>query len=162
RRKVRTLFALLGIAIGISAVVSIVSMARGLRTQFYRIADQFAYDVIVVRKGTASPVLSAVSARDRDKILKVDGVRAAALFAVHFLRLADVSRPQPIPTLGFEPDGEILRRYEIVRGRGLKPDDEASLLLGELAARQLQLDVGGELVCEDGTYKVVGIFRPPV
>lgn len=162
RRKVRTLFALLGIAIGISAVVSIVSMARGLRTQFYRIADQFAYDIIVVRKGTASPVLSSVSARDRDRILKVDGVRGASLFAFHFLRLADISRPQPIPTLGFEPGGEILKRYEIVRGRGLKPDDEAALLLGELAARQLRIDVGGELVCEDGSYKVVGVFRPPV
>src|SRR2546429_116451 len=46
RRKVRTLFALLGIAVGISSVVSIVSVARGLRDQFYRIADQFGYDVV--------------------------------------------------------------------------------------------------------------------
>ncbi len=123
RRKVRTFVALLGIAIGISAVVSIVSMAQGLRAQFYKIAEKFAFDVIVQAKGVPSPITSFLDAEDKDAILALPGVKAVSPFGMYFLRRKDTAHPQPVFVLGLEPGSEVLSRYEIVRGRTLAASD---------------------------------------
>jgi putative ABC transport system permease protein len=162
RRKVRTLFALLGIAVGISAVVSIVSTAKGLRSQFYRIAEQFDYDVIVSQKGAVSPPFSQVSVEDRQAIAALPGVKATDWLTIWFLKRKDDATPQPILVLGLEPEGEILKRYRVVRGERLVAGEKNQMLLGELGAKQLGLDVGGKLRTKDGTWHVKGIFRAPV
>jgi len=164
RRKVRTLFALLGIAVGISAVVSIVSTARGLRSQFYKIADQFGYDVIFQQRGAATPVVSHVSFRDRERIATLPHIKSTDLFAFTLVFRKDETTAQPMPILGLEPGGEVLSRYRIVKGRSLAPDDKAAVIVGELAAKQLDLDVGKRLELKDqeGSYEVVGIFHAPV
>jgi putative ABC transport system permease protein len=162
RRKVRTLFALLGIAVGISAVVSIVSTAKALRSQFYRIADQFEYDVIVQQSGAASPLIAKVEPEDKEAVLALPGVKSADYLTLYFMKRKDDSKPQPIVVLGLEPGGEVLERYTILRGRTLRPDDRNALLIGELAARQLGVDVDGKLETKVGVWHVVGIFRSPV
>jgi putative ABC transport system permease protein len=164
RRKVRTLFALLGIAVGISAVVSIVSTATGLRKQFYKIADQFGYDVIFQQRGAATPLMSHVSQKDRERILALPGIKSADSFAFRLVRRKDETKAQPAVFLGLEPGGEVLERYEILRGRALRPDDTNEIIIGELAAQQMNLDLGGTLETQDetGVYKVVGVFKPPV
>src|SRR2546423_6899938 len=164
RRKVRTLFALLGIAVGISSVVSIVSVARGLRDQFYRIADQFGYDVIVQQRGVVTPLLSHVSERDRERVALLPGVRATSTLSIYLLRRADETKPQPITVLGLEPGSEIEKRFPIVRGRGLAATDRNALVLGELGAEQLGVGVGSKIETQDvvGSYEGVGIFRNPV
>src|SRR5262245_37884437 len=108
RRKVRTFFALLGIAVGISAVVSIVSTAKGLRSQFYKIADQFGTDLIVQQKGSPTPLISRLSSKDRERVSKLPGVRAISPFAISLLRRADETQPQPMLVLGLEPGSEVM------------------------------------------------------
>jgi putative ABC transport system permease protein len=164
RRKVRTLFALLGIAVGISAVVSIVSTAKGVRGQFYRIADQFGYDVIVQSRGAASPMVSAMSPKDEKRVAALPGVRSIDPLRIQLVFSADESRAQPVLMLGLDPRGDVLKRYEIVRGRGLVPEDQNAVVVGELFAQQLKLSVGSKLETRDvvGSYDVVGIFHAPV
>jgi putative ABC transport system permease protein len=164
RRKVRTFFALLGIAVGISAVVSIVSTAKGLRNQFYKIADQFAYDVIVQQRGAPQPMLSHLRAKDKERIEKLPGVRSASLLAIYMVFRDDAAHPLPVLMVGLEPGGEAIRRYQILKGRALRADDKNVIVLGELGAQQLGLDVGGKLKTADAAkeYEVVGIFRAPV
>ena len=164
RRKLRTLFALLGIAVGISAVVSIVSTAKALRSQFYKIADQFAYDVIVVQKGVVSPPFSQVSAKDKARVAALPHVKSTDFLTIYAVKRKDPRTPQPIIVLGFEPGGDILSRYEITRGRTLRPDDRNAIIVGELAADQLGLTVGGKLETLDAAdnYEVVGLFKAPV
>lgn len=164
RRKVRTVFALLGIAVGISAVVSIVSTATGLRKQFYKIADQFAYDVVVQQKGVPSPPFSHVTMKDKKRVGDLPHVKSTDLLTIYFVRRKDPLKPQPLLVLGVEPGGDILGRYEIIRGRTLTPDDKNAILVGGLAAKQLGLDVGTRLETQDaaGYYEVVGIFNAPV
>lgn len=164
RRKVRTLFALLGIAVGISAVVSIVSTAKALRSQFYRIADQFGYDLIFQQRGAATPLMSRVSAKDRERIATFPGIRSTDLFAFYLVFRKDDEKTQPVPILGLEPGGDVLKRYEIVSGRGLRATDTNAIIVGELGAKQLGLSLGGKLETKDavGSYDVVGIFRAPV
>jgi putative ABC transport system permease protein len=164
RRKVRTLFALLGIAVGISAVVSIVSTAKGLRSQFYKIADQFVYDVIIIQKGVPSPPFSHVTTKDKKRVSELPHVKGTDFLTIYFVKRKDPTKPQPLLLLGVEPGGDVLGRYEIVRGRTLRPDDTNAILVGALAAKQMGLDVGSRLESQDAAdhYEVVGIFNAPV
>ena len=74
RRKARSFFAVLQIAVAIAAFVSIVGVTQGLRAQFYRISQVFAFDLIVQARGAASPIFSSFTDEDADKALAVPGV----------------------------------------------------------------------------------------
>ena len=58
RRRLRSLFALLQISVAIAAFVSIVGVTTGLRGQFYRLGEVFAYDLVVQAAGVPSPIFS--------------------------------------------------------------------------------------------------------
>ena len=81
RRKARSLFCVLQIAVAIAAFVSIVGVTQGLRAQFYRIGQVFAFDLIVMRQGAPSPLFSAVPPSAVEQIKAVEGVRAASPMA---------------------------------------------------------------------------------
>ena len=86
RRKARSLFAVLQIAVAIAAYVSIVGVTKGLQAQFYRIGQVFAFDLIVQSDGAASPVFSSVKLEDVEKVAKVEGVKSASAMGFYYLR----------------------------------------------------------------------------
>ena len=51
RRKARTLYALLGIAVGISVFISVTASTEGIETSFKNLLGKFRGDLIVFRKG---------------------------------------------------------------------------------------------------------------
>ncbi|HZU97259.1 MAG TPA: FtsX-like permease family protein, partial [Planctomycetota bacterium] len=125
-------------------------------------ANQFTYDVIVQQKGAVSPLLSHLTPKDMEGVLKLPGVKSADYLTIDLMKRKDETKPQPIVVLGLEPGGQLLGRYEVVRGKPLVADDTDEILVGELAAKQLGLDVGGELVTQENSWHVKGVFRAPV
>lgn len=176
RRKVRSLFAILQIAVAIAAYVSIVGVTQGLRAQFYRLSQVFAFDLIIQPEGSASPIFSVVSRQEAAEIAKVDGVEAVSLMGIHFMRVPNLS--QPIGLMALDPGSELMDRYAVVAGRPLTDDDSYHLIVGHLMADDLGIDTSTLIPVEQGgglsgpapvlefeggaKYEVVGIFRPPV
>ena len=172
RRKLRSLFALLQIAVAIAAFVSIVGVTQGLRGQFYRLGEVFAHDLVVQVDGAASPIFSAVTRDDAEQLLAIPEVQAVSLIRLHFMRAPNLA--QPIGFLGLDPESEAMARHEIVRGRGLRKEDTKAILVGEVMAEDLGIDTsalvpGGiegaapTLTMESGlTFEVVGVFRSPL
>ncbi len=176
RRKARSLFALLQIAVAIAAYISIVGVTQGLRGQFYKLSRVFAFDLIVQPEGAASPVFSVVSREEAAQIAEVEGVAGVSLLGIHFMRIPQIT--QPIGLIALDPNSELLSRYEVVAGRALAPGDSTQILVGELMAADLGIDTralrpaaegGGlsgappALVMEGGDrFEVVGLFRPPL
>lgn len=171
RRKARSLFAVLQIAVAIAAFVSIYGVTQGLRAQFYRIGQVFAYDLIVMRRGAPSPIFSTISPEQLEAVRAVEGVRAASALGIQFL--AHPARPQPVGFVALEPGSELMSRYRIVRGRPLSPDDRDAVVVGRLMAEQLGVDLSA--LAPDGlrgdpprlelvgwTCRVVGIFESPL
>jgi putative ABC transport system permease protein len=145
RRKVRTLFAVLQIAVAIAAFVSIVGVTQGLRAQFYRISQVFAFDLILQTRGAASPIFSGVTDPEVEAARKVP------------------NRSQPVTMLALEPGSELLRRYRIVAGRGLAPEDQNVVVIGDIMAQEMKLGVGSRIGIQGGeSFEVVGLFEPPV
>ena len=99
RRKLRAWLTIIGIFIGIAAVVSLVSVSQGLKTA---IADQFSQvgaDKLFIQpksNGFGPPGIGAttqLTKTDEDKIKKVNGVKLAAGFsASNFIKLSGSTR----------------------------------------------------------------------
>jgi putative ABC transport system permease protein len=173
RRKARSVFAILQIAVAIAAFVSIVGVTQGLRAQFYRIGQVFAFDVIVQRDGAPSPIFSAIRPDEVSKILDTPGVRAVSPMGMQFLVRPDPTKPQPVGFVALEPSSELIARYTIVRGRKLQDSDTNAVIIGQLMADTLGVDTtnlvaGGlegeppELKLVGSSFRVVGIFESPL
>jgi putative ABC transport system permease protein len=161
RRKARTVFAVLQIAVAIAAYVSIVGVTKGLRGQFYRISQVFAFDLIVQPRGVASPLFSSITPDDAEKARAVPGVKAVSLLGIHLI--LPPGRSQPISMLALEPGSEFMRFFPIVEGRALREGDERQIVIGKLMAEELGLGVGGTLSADERTkYEIVGLFETPV
>jgi len=163
RRKLRSLFCLTQIAVAIAAFVAIVGVMTGLRGQFFQLSQVFAYDIMIQARGASSPMFSRVTSEEVAAIAKVEGVEGVSRMGF-YVTLAK-GRPQPITMIALEPEGDLLRRYEILQGRTLQPGDGHKVLIGELMAEQDGLKLGDQLVLGydgDQACEVVGIFKPPL
>lgn len=163
RRKVRTLFAVLQISVAIAAFVSIVGVTQGLRAQFYSISRIFAYDILVSAAGAASPPFSTVTADEAELVRAVEGVEDVSLMGIFVTwSHGPDGAVKPVTVLALEPEGELLDRYSIVRGRALAPGDGAKIVIGELMAREMGLAVGETLRLGNDECEVVGVYEPPI
>jgi putative ABC transport system permease protein len=157
------MFAVLQIAVAIAAYVSIVGVTKGLRAQFYKISQVFAFDLIVQPRGAASPLFSAVTPEEAIKAREVPGVKAVSLLGIHLMRPPAMA--QPITILALEPGSEMMRFFPIIEGKGraLQDGDEAHVIVGELMAKELNLTVGSILEFDARSkLEVVGVFDTPV
>lgn len=160
RRKARSFFAVLQIAVAIAAFVSIVGVTKGLRAQFYRISQVFAFDLIVQPRGAASPLFSVISPEEAEKARGAPGVKAVSLVGLHMIRPPTMA--QPVSVLALEPGAEMMRFFPIVAGRALREGDGEQVVVGSLMAQELGLSVGGTLeVDERQRFEVVGLFETP-
>lgn len=160
RRKARSFFAVLQIAVAIAAFVSIVGVTKGLRAQFYRISQVFAFDLICQPRGAASPLFSVISPEEAEKARAVPGVKAVSLVGLHMIR--PPSMAQPVSVLALDPDSEMMRFFPIIEGRGLQDGDGERVIVGHLMAEELGLKVGGTLeIDERQRFEVVGLFETP-
>lgn len=160
RRKVRSLFAVLQIAVAIAAFVSIVGVTQGLRAQFYRLGQVFAFDVMVQPKGVASPLFAAVQPGEAAAVASVAGVRAVSRMGI-FATLPP-GRSQPLTVLALEPGGELISRYPILAGRALQDGDPPGVMVGRLMAEELGLELGSSLRLGEHEWAVLAIFEPPI
>lgn len=184
QRRSRTLFSVLGIAVGIATVVAIFALDHNTVVGRAKLADADWQAEIEV-----SP--SAAVADPHAELAKVPGVTAATaafqneVVLSHLLtqpepgtggRLPeneDVSKPQSIEDrvhlVAIEPDfAADLGAYAIARGTGLQVGtNEAEVLVGDEVARRFQLEVGSKVMlgrprrepgkeCVDGKWRPIG------
>ena len=161
RRKVRSLFAILQIAVAIAAFVSIVGITKGLRAQFYEISQILAYDLVVRAKGSTTPIFSTVSREEAEAVAALPEIGAVSLIGVHALPHEKLD--QPITMLALDPGSTVSEWFTMVQGEPLAPGGAPELLIGELMAEQLDIDVGETIDFIGGqSFTVVGIFRSPL
>src|SRR6476469_2476349 len=78
RRAVRSALTVLGLGIGIAAVVALLGIAWGFEHSFMNIYKSKGIDLIVVRAGVSNGLTSNLDASLGDKLRRVEGVKAMA------------------------------------------------------------------------------------
>jgi len=169
RRKLRTGLTVLGIIVGILAIVALISLAQGLQdsigTQFGRLGAQ---NILVTKKGLTGPPIGVSGITQRD----VDFIRGFSEF--EFV-LPGVFEPA---TLGF--DGEKVsvlitatdadlsdKRIELIDvsftdGRNLRSTSSGEVILGYTLSKETfdkEIVSNSRVKINDASFKVVGILE---
>jgi putative ABC transport system permease protein len=159
RRKARTFLTLLGISLGVAAIVALVSLSVGLKSNALDIMGKVAGDVTVMEEGQMY-TMSSLSEDVMKKIQNVSGVRLVA----PTVTLMDLSRgfnAVGTEARGVDPDLEerfSSSSWDIVDGRPLRSSDTYNAMAGTVLADQLNLRVGQTVEYMGEDFRVVGIL----
>ena len=153
RRRTRTTLTLLGISIGIAAVVALVGLSRGLNKSWAAGMKARGTD-IVVSNMTSSLVPKAFNAAARDRIAHLPHVAATCAILVD---LMSVENTEMIMVSAREWGGFGWENLKLISGRMPNDAGEKAVVLGRTAAEVLKKKVGDPIQIETSELKVVGI-----
>jgi len=153
RRPVRTCLTLVGISIGIAAVVTLVGMASGYEKGIGKQLDAVGVDVVVSNmSGGIMPKMFDASLQ-----AKVAALPRVAETSTLMMRMMSVEDAPIMMISGREWGGFTWNKMKVVEGRMLKDSSEKAVVLGTLAAELLKKKVGDTLQIEIEELPVVGI-----
>lgn len=155
RRPVRTGLTLLGISIGIAAVVALVGMAWGYEKSIGQKLDVVGIDVVV------SNMSGGIMPKVFDESIQADLARlphVAKTSRVLMLMLSIEDAPMMMVS-GREWGGFTWDKLQILEGRMPTSPTEPAVLLGHLAAEVLNKKVGDTVQIEADELPVVGIVE---
>src|SRR3954467_3629428 len=153
RRPIRTGLTLLGIAVGIAAVVALIGLSRGLLTSWTAGMKSRGTDIVVHNmRGALTPKPFPASTRDR--IVNLPGLAATSQGLVE---LMSIENAELMVISGREWGGFNWGNLKLVSGRLPRDATERAVVLGTTAAEVLAKKVGDTLQLETEELAVVGI-----
>ncbi|MBC7250589.1 MAG: ABC transporter permease [Anaerolineae bacterium] len=159
RRKGRTILTLVGISIGVAAIVALGAVSRGLRAGFSAMTRGSQADLVLTQTGAMSVITSSMDETIADElrtwpeVAAVDGV---------LLSNALIENASYLFIFGYDPQGFAIEHFRVVEGeeladvRGVRGKP---LLLGKRAAERLSKKVGDTLRVTGSTFRIVGIYE---
>ncbi len=153
RRPVRTGLTLLGISIGIAAVVGLVGMAWGYEKSTEKQLDVIGVDLLV--SNMSSGIMPKLyDASMQDKIATLPHVAEVTSVLMQLLSIEDAPM---IMVSGRQWGGFTWNKLKLVEGRMPKDSMEKAVVLGSVAAEVLKKKVGDTVQLETSELPVVGI-----
>ena len=169
RYKLRTTLSVLGVVLGVAAVIAMMSVSEGAGREALTQVEALGLDNIVVRSrtfGQTSPSPRQITAADEEHVpALVPFVRLHSSLIERVHRVTHRDRSQTIRVLGVRPSFADVLRLTVSEGRFLSPTDEAALartcVLGAALARELfgfRSALGEHLRIGSDYYQVVGVL----
>jgi putative ABC transport system permease protein len=153
RRPMRTGLTLLGISIGIAAVVALVGISRGFNQSWKVGMKARGTDVVVSNMG-GSLIPKPFSASVRDRIIHLPRVAATCTLLVD---LMSVENAEMMMVSAREWDGFDWKNLKLISGRMPRDPAEPAVVLGRTAADVLKKKAGDPIQIETRELTVVGI-----
>jgi putative ABC transport system permease protein len=153
RRPVRTGLTLVGISIGIGAVVTLVGISRGFEQSWETGMKARGTDIVVNNLGSAlTPKPFDASVRDR--IAGLPGVAETSIILVELISIEDA----PMMMVSAREWGTFTWKHlKLISGRMPNDAKEPAVVLGQTAADVLKKNVGDPIQVETRELSVVGI-----
>jgi putative ABC transport system permease protein len=153
RRPIRTGLTLLGIAIGIAAVVALVGISRGFSRSWTAGLKARGTDVVFSNMGS-SLIPKPFSASVRDRIAHLPHVAATCTI---FVDVTSIENAELMMVSAREWDGFDWKNLKLISGRMPHDPTEPAVVLGRTAADVLKKKVGDPIQIETRELSVVGI-----
>jgi putative ABC transport system permease protein len=174
-RKIRSWLTIIGIVIGIAAVVALISLGAGLKLA---VANQFnilgAERITIQAKGLqngppGTSVANPLTTQDLKLIQNTAGVEVAAGRIIQ-TSIVEVKKKTYITYIGSIPENPAEREWinevgniEIEHGRALTPSDRYKITIGndyhEKQRFGVNLNVGDKITIQGKEFEVVGIHE---
>ncbi len=159
RRKGRTILTLVGISIGVAAIVALGAMAEGMRAGYTAMARGSQADLVLTQKGAMDITLGGVEETVAEQLRAWPEVADADGMLMGNVQ-AEASPYFFI--FGYDPGGFAIAHFRIIEGQGLteaRGVQGKPLILGRGAAQSMGKKVGDTLRVTGGTFRVVGIYE---
>ncbi len=173
RRRLRSLLTVLGIVIGIAAIVSLISLGEGLREAIVGQFSELGNDKLIVENtgagfgppGSTAPV--KLNSKDLKLIENTPGVkrivsrlirivRAEFNKEVEFFYVASIPREQESIDLIFES-----LRVEVEEGKKIRAGELGGIVIGQDIKKDFsrEIKVGDNLIIREKEFRVNGILE---
>lgn len=185
RHKLRSFFAIVGITVGITAVISLVSIGNGVKSDVTRIVEGIGTNLIVILSGNidagsggfgqgsvgnpANFVSGDILKReDAEEINKVEGVEAASPMSLVAGNIRKDDKFSSSMVIGTNPQMiDIISSLKIKYGRFIEDSDQDKkvIVVGEAVREQIFGDkenvVGEKLFIGQDEFEIIGQFDKP-
>ncbi|NJN83676.1 MAG: ABC transporter permease [Caldilineaceae bacterium] len=153
RRGTRSLLTVLGIAIGVAAVVALGAMAQGI-TQNYGNALGLSNDLLVTQANSYDVVFSNLDQELGDRIQGIPDVGNVDAGVFSWIAVGDIPY---FLVYGYEPNSVAMGHYRIVEGKPVTSPKQ--IAIGRRGADALSLGVDDTLRIYGIPYRIVGIYE---
>jgi ABC-type antimicrobial peptide transport system permease subunit len=154
RRKTRTFLTMVGIAIGVAAVVALGAIAEGFINSYTTVLTSSGADIILTQGDAADIILSAVDDSVGPQVATVGGVKQVAGVILGMITTPDV--PYFI-VFGLDPNEFAMRHYKVVEGQPVTGPRQ--VLMGKTAAKNFKKKIGDNFKIQEVSYRIVGIYE---
>jgi putative ABC transport system permease protein len=156
RRPLRSVLTIVGIAVGIGAVVALTSLAWGFERSLAGAYEARGTDLIVTKSATGSALPAPFRADIRAQIEALPHVKDAPAALGEILSIEDLPA---VVVLGWEPGVYLWDHLKLERGRWPDATTRHVVALGSIAAEMLGKSIGDSIQIETTTCTVGGIFN---
>jgi putative ABC transport system permease protein len=156
RQKIRTGLTVIGMSIGITAVVALGIITKSVGQATSELLRAGGSDFSVGRSGSADLTFSTLTNDDVQKVLAYPEVEHVTPV---ILAISKVGSNPFFAQVGLAPEDLAYFRVPLVDGRELEAGASNEVMLGSEAADQLGAELGDTVEVRDVTFSVVGIYR---
>jgi ABC-type lipoprotein release transport system permease subunit len=159
RRKGRTILTLLGIAIGVAAIIALGAMAAGMRAGYTAMAQGSEADLVLSQASAMDITMGGVKEEVGERVLGWPEVAEVDGALVGNVQAEDSPY---FYIFGYDPEGFAISHFRVVEGQTLAEARRVRgkpLLLGKGAADSLGKGVGDTLRITGGAFRIIGIYE---
>lgn len=158
RQPARSLLTIVGLAVAVTAVVSLVGVAESLESSFLSLYTQRGADLVVQRRGGAVQLSKGIPLSLGDRIRELSLVREVIAGLMDMVSFEDHDLFMVIVN-GWEPTCPVLDRVKVIAGRRLQSGDRNCVMLGRILAANLSKHPGDTVEIYAQPFNVVGVFE---
>jgi len=168
-RKSRSALTMLGVAVGIAAIVALISIGFGLEHSVTAQLTEMADTIMVMHgkfiQGRGYVELGSFTERDLYDIKRISGVREAAAMLSGMKEVEFRGQRRIIEVIGIDPRethavfGEVVKKEE---GRGLRESGHKTCVVGHSIAKDFfehEIGINDRLKIAGSPFRVVGILE---
>ncbi len=153
RRRTRSLLTILGIAIGVAAVVALGAMARGM-TMNYATSIAVDNDLLVIQANAFDPLFSSL---DEDAARRIEAIPGVASVEPGVYAWIATEEMPFFLIFGYEPGSQAASHYRIVEGKPVTGPKQVAM--GRRAVESLKKGIEDTVRLYGVPYRIVGIYE---
>jgi putative ABC transport system permease protein len=153
-RKTRSLLTIVGIGIGIAAMVALGAIANGLEEGYTAMLTGSQGDLAVTQADAADISAAAV---DETVGQQLEALPEVVDVTGMLQSIVTAEGARYFMLFGYDPQGFAIEHFKIVEGEGLS--DSKEVIIGKIAAENFKKGVGDSLKLFGSAFRIVGIYE---
>jgi putative ABC transport system permease protein len=155
-RPIRSLLTLLGIAVAVGSLVSLVGMSRGLELAWVNSVSERGTHMVAVKKGAVEIMTASIKEDIGDELSRFDGVQAVA---GELIDLTQLDSGHTALLSGWSENSYLWKTVKLKDGSLPGPNVSNGVILGQAIAERLKKKPGETIRIRNHEFVVTGIFK---